>query len=306
MAAILAHQLAAAAAEASPGQTELKAGELTAILGDNSAAGEHRSGYNGIWSLRHAACSRDLFVPSIAGLNLEHIITGEHLDDDKLFFEPRNSPMALTRLSETEAELHQPPTSASRVESWTRFQLVAPHYIDMQFRCVAHEPVFTRGYLAFFWASYINAPLDKSLYFLGGLPGQKNQWSQLCPQWHNDQSTVRHRDDQFDMSFPEGGRDALFKNLSRLRFDEPFYYGHFDEMIWILMFDRSSGIRITQSPSGGGFSAQFNTTNPAWDFQFLIEKPEVKKEYSFRTRAVFRRRCHRDEIVEEFKRWKAE
>ena len=43
----------------------------------NSAAGSHRAGYNGVWSLHHAKGTRSLFVPGLAGLNLEHLVTGE-------------------------------------------------------------------------------------------------------------------------------------------------------------------------------------------------------------------------------------
>lgn len=278
----------------------LRAGDLTAVIGDNSAAGEHRPGYNGVWSLQHAAGSRSVFVPAVAGLNLEHIVTGEQLDDPKIFFEPRNAPMTFQQLSDTEAELHQPPTPTFHVESWTRFTLVAPHYLDMHFRCRPHKAVFPRGYLSLFWASYINAPADKSMYFRGGLDGQPNLWTQFCTQWHNDQSTVLHRDDRFEMTFPPGGRDALFKSLSRFRFDQPFFYGNFDDLIWLVMFDRSKGIRLTHSPSGGGANAALQTTNPAWDFQFLIEQPQVLQDYSFRIRTALRPRCSRNDLLAEF------
>jgi hypothetical protein len=30
-----------------------RAGDLTAVIGDNTAAGGHRAGYNGVWSLTH-------------------------------------------------------------------------------------------------------------------------------------------------------------------------------------------------------------------------------------------------------------
>lgn len=293
-----------AAPEVDDFHTTLKAGDLTAIIGDNSAAGSHRAGYNGVWSLHHAKGTRSLFVPGIAGLNLEHLVTGEHLEDSETFFEPRHAPMTLTRISENEAELHQPPTPTFRVESWTRFRLVAPHYLEMDFRCRAHEALFPLGYLSLFWASYMNAPADKSLYFLGGLDDQKDHWTQFCTQWHNDQSTVRHRDDHFEMTFPEGGRDALFKSLSRFRFDRPFFYGHFDDLVWIVMFDRSEGIRFTHSPSGGGVNAALKTTNPAWDFQFLIQKPEVMKEYGFKVRTALRPRCSRSEVLAEYDQWK--
>lgn len=284
----------------------VRAGDLTAVVGENSAADGHRSGYNGIWSLEHKKGTRSLFVPGIAGLNLEHIVTGDHLEDSRTFFEPRNAPMFLSQIGEAEAELHQPPTPAFQVESWTRFRLVAPHYLEMDFRCRPHMDVFPRGYLSLFWASYLNAPEDKSLYFLGGLDDQRDHWTQFCTQWHNDQSTVRHRDDTFEMTFPEGGRDTLFKSLSRFRFDEPFFYGHFDELVWIVLFDRSEGIRFTHSPSGGGANAERRTTNPAWDFQFLVPDPQVGREYGFKVRTALRPRCSREEIVAEYRKWKEE
>lgn len=296
----------AKAASATNPSATLRAGDLTAVVGDNSAADGHRAGYNGIWSLEHAKGTRSLFVPGIAGLNLEHIVTGDHLEDSRTFFEPRNAPMSLSQIGETEAELHQPPSPTFHVESWTRFRLVAPHYLEMDFRCRPHESVFPRGYLSLFWASYLNAPEDKSLYFLGGPDGQPGHWTQFCTQWHNDQSTVRHRDDAFEMTFPEGGRDALFKSLSRFRFDEPFFYGHFDEFVWIVLFDRSEGIRFTHSPSGGGVNAERRTTNPAWDFQFLVPDPRVGREYGFKVRTVLRPRCSREEIVAEYQTWKEE
>jgi hypothetical protein len=206
-----------AAPAAAASHTTLAAGKVTAVVGDNATHDQHRAGYNGVWSLRHSEGGRSIFVPAVAGLNLEHIVTGENLDDIQTFFEPRNAPMMLSRTSDTQAELHQPPTPTSHVESWTRFRLVAPHYLEMDFRFRAHRDVFPRGYVSLFWASYMHAPADKSMYFLGGLDNQRDQWSQLCTQWHNDQSTVRHRADDFEMTFPAGGRDALFKNLSRLR-----------------------------------------------------------------------------------------
>lgn len=286
---------------------EFQVGDLTAVIGDNAAQGEHRAGYNGVWSLRHKAGARSLFVPAVAGLNFEHIFSGEPTPDAKVFFEPRNAPMTFRRLSDSEGELHQPPTPTFHLESWTRFTLVAPHYLDMHFRCVAHQHVFPRGYIGLFWASYINAPADKSLYFLGRETGRTGAslWMQLCTQSHNDESTVSHRDDPITLTFAPDPRETLFKSFSRFRFDEPFYYGLFDDLVWITMFDRSEGIRFTHSPSGGGVNAELKTTNPAWDFQYIIPKYEVMKEYSFKARAVFRPRCSRAEVLEEYRRWKA-
>ena len=208
--------------------------------------------------------------------------------------------MTLKKLSETEAELHQPPTPTFHLESWTRFTLTAPHYLDMSYRCVARQHAFAHGYIGLFWASYINAPEDKSIYFRSG-----GSWQQLCSQQHNDESTVRHRDDRIDLKFSDGLGNALYRNLSPHRYDEPFYYGLFGKHIFILMFDRVAGVRFTHSPSGGGTNTDQQTTNPAWDFQYIVPRYEVRREYGFRARLVYRPRCSRAEVLREFNAWRA-
>jgi hypothetical protein len=275
-----------------------RGGDLTAIIGDNSAVGDHRAGYNGIWSLTHRTEPTNLFVPTVAGLNFEHIFDGDKCDSNepgrKIFFEPRNAPMTFRKMSDVEAELHQPPTPTFHVESWTRFRLAPPHSIDMSFRFRPAQHAFSQGYIGLFWASYINAPEDKSIYFR-----QNGTWQQLCTQAHNDESTVLHRDDRTALRFRDGMGDALFRNFSRFRYDEPFYYGLFRRHIAILVFDRTEGIRFTHSPSGGGSNRELQTTNPAWDFQYILPRYEVNREYSFRLRLIYRERCDRGEVLRE-------
>jgi len=288
-------------------------GDLTAVIGDNEGYEGHRRGYNGVHRLVHKREPASLFVPAYAGLNLEHIMDGEQelrdaTTDRRVFYEPRNSPMVFQKLSATQAELYQPPTPTFFLESWTRFTLVPPHYLDFQFRCRPTQHSFRRNFLGLFWASYINAPEDKSMYFRGhGL------WQQLCTPQHNVGSTVTHWNDRFQPSFAPNLPDALYKNLSPLKFDEPFFYGIFGDMMFVLMFDRTEGIRFTHSPSGGGVNADKGTANPAWDFQFLVplgnpDKPEedyVLKEFGFRARALYCPRLSRQQVLEEFHQWRA-
>lgn len=279
---------------------------LTAVIGDNAAADPHRGGYNGVWSLEHRLSTRSLFVPAYAGLNHEHIVSGEFENQNDIFFEPRRAPMTLNTISEREAELHQPPTPTFFLESWTRFSVAEPHYLDMDYRCRATQHVFNYGYIACFWASYMNAPIDKSLYFIGGLENQNQLWSQFCTQQHDLHSTLRGRDDDFEMQFAAGARDALYKNFSPMRFDKPLFYGYFDDLVFIAMFDSDDGrIRITHSPSGGGVNTALATANPAWDFQFLVPSYKINEVYRMRSRCVIRERCSRAEILGEYTRWKA-
>jgi hypothetical protein len=277
-------------------------GDLTAIIGDNDAQDKHRAGYNGLWSLIHRSEPSSIFVPGVAGMNLEHIFDGETLDnkaETKLFFEPRLAKMTFKKISDSEAELHQPATPTFHLESWTRFTLKKPHYIDFSVRFQATQHVFKRNYIGLFWASYINAPDDKSIYFRG-----KSNWLQHCTPTHNTLSSVVHEQDKFDLTFVEGHRDCLYKNISPLKFELPFYYGLFKNQTLILMFDRAEGIRFAHSPSGGGGNAESQTTNPAWDFQYILPKYEVMKEYSFRARLVYREKCSRTEVMREYEEWK--
>ena len=279
-----------------------RVGDLTAIIGDNAAAGAHRAGYNGVWSLTHRTEATNLFVPAVAGLNFEHIFDGDRADKGDartIFFEPRNAPMTFRKISDSEAELHQPPTPTFHLESWTRFTLVAPHYIDMNFRCRPTQHAFNHGYIGLFWASYMHGPEDKSMYFRG--PGQ---WQQLCTQRHNDESTLRHVGDKVELRFSQGYPECLYRYYSPMRFEEPFYYGLFRNHLAIFMFDRTDGIRFTHSPSGGGFTKEEQTSNPAWDFQYIVPKYEVKREYGFRARLAYRPRCNRAEVLREVTAWR--
>lgn len=278
------------------------AGDITAVIGDNSAHEKHRAGYNGLWSLTHKSEPANLFVPEVAGFNLEHIFDGATLDvgdGGAIFFEPRNAPMEFKKLSDHEAELHQPPTPTFHLESWTKFTLVAPHYIDIAFRCQATQHVFENGYIGLFWASYINAPEDKSMYLRG-----KQGWLQQCSPAHNNDSTVLHEDDRYELKFAAGHRDCLYKNVSPLKYDLPLFYGLFKNQTFITMFDRASGIRLAHSPSGGGFNQEKQTTNPAWDFQYIIPRYEILTDYSFRCRIAYRPRCSREEVLKEYEGWR--
>jgi hypothetical protein len=92
---------------------------------------------------------------------------------------------------------------------------------------------------------------------------------QLCTQAHNDESTVLAHEDDFELTWEAGSHDALFENFSRIRFAKPLNYGNVDGPVYIMMFRPGNGIRMTHSPNAGGTNKGFNTTNPAWYWQFI-------------------------------------
>ena len=279
---------------------QLTAGDVAAKIGNNEGNGEHLAGFNGIWSLTHEAEPVSPFAPTYAGMNLEHIFDGAVDKRDR--FEPRSEPMSLA-VDGDSVVLHQAPTAGYGLKSWTRFRVAPPDYVEFDFRCVPRRKVFTYCYIGLFWASYINAPEDKSLYFLGG-GGDRPSWQQLCSEAHNHGSTVCRSGYRHGLKVAPEHPEWLYTGLSRLVYDEPFYYGCYRDMTLLFMFDADERFRMSHSPSGGGYDDILNTTRPAWDFQFIIPEFDVDTEYGFSGRIVYRPRMSREEVMGEYERFK--
>ncbi len=291
---------ALAAQDAPAGFAECSVSQLRCVIGNNVENGAHKAGYNGMFAMYAPDLDVSPFVPAYAGLNLEHYFdTRAQRHEREIFFEPRCAPMEFARLSGTAVELHQPATPFWHVESWTRFDLREPYYVDMTFRCIAHEPGLEGGCLGMFWASYINAPLDKSVYFLGaGSTLDKPQWVQYCTQTHGRDSTVCSEADTATVAFAQGD-GTLFNSISPLRYSEPFFYGRFRDKVLIYIFERDPRVRFSHSPSGGGSTEAGDAQNPAWDFQFIVPQYEPGKEYRMNMRLVYKPWVDRADVLNE-------
>jgi hypothetical protein len=276
------------------------ASRLRCVIGNNAALGTHRAGYNGLFSLSAPDQSESVYVPLYAGVNLEHYFDARPRDPDaKVFFEPRNTPMEFRSIGDRTAELHQPPTPVFKVESWTTFELRDPYYVHVTFRCVPREAVFQGGYMGVFWASYINAPLDKSMYFLREGSGlDAPVWAQLCTQVHGRDSTVRHEKDERDLPMPPAS-DTLYNSMSPLRFSQPFFYGRFRDMVLIYIFEPNPYLRFAHSPSGGGKTPAGDDTCPAWDFQLVVPDYQVGEQYGLRLCVVYKPWSGRADVLDE-------
>lgn len=273
----------------------LSAGDLTVTFADNSAFDQHRAGYNGIASLKHRE-EGSPFVPLYAGFNLEYIFGGDSLVQ---LFEPRRHPMQLFRKSNNEVVLYQAPTPISGVESSTTFKVAEPHYIDIEFKCrFTNTEFFKHGYAGLFWASYINEPEDKKIYFYGTKDTSAPSWVSGYSHEHGVKSTHRSTSDTASLYYATNFNATLASNFSDLRFVRPFYYGKFRDMYFAYLFDEKSLIRFSQSPTGGG------EKNPAWDFHFIVRDPQPGKVYSFKSRLVYKRYSGNEDVESEYAKWK--
>lgn len=275
----------------------IERGNLKAVFIDNTdLPPNHKSGYNGIAELYYTGQDSTLFVPAYAGFNMEHVFSGDSLVQ---FFEPRANPMTLYKKSDTEVLLYQKVTPVSGAESLTEFKLVPPCYIDITFHCILHnKQYFKHGYAGFFWASYINNPPDRNIYFLGVPEGQSvENWISAFSEIHGIKSTHRWINDKYDFFFIPGFKASLANNYSNYRYSLPFYFGRFHNMAMAYFFNSAEVIRFSQSPTGGG------STNPAWDFQYIIPDPKTEKEYSFKVRMVYKPFTNNEDIRQEYEKW---
>ncbi len=193
---------------------------LTCVIGNNKAAGDHRAGYNGVFRMTAPGLDTSAYVPAFAGLNLEHYFDGRPRQSEReVFFEPRHAPIEFRRLSETKAEFRQSATPVYAVESRTVFELREPYYLDMSYRAVPRKRAFTGGFLGVFWASYMNGPHDKSIYFLrDGSTLDKPQWVQFATQTHGHESTVLPAGDHRKEPAVADEPPPLFSNFSTLQY----------------------------------------------------------------------------------------
>lgn len=256
----------------------LRRGGVEAVVVNNAAVDDsilpgHRAGYSGLASLKRVGQTRNLFVPSYAGLNFEHIHDGTTQDRDVLF-EPRNAPMELRVVDEYTVELYQPATPTWGLESATRYHILEDGTIEMVFECIPRRETFRHGYIGLFWASYIQQPASLDIHFQGRESGElTDQWIQASTPQHGVEATHLPLEDQRSWKHDNDFPLTLVFNRSRYRYAEPFYFGINQETALVSMFRSGDQIRMTQSPSGGG------TGNPAWDFQWMIPDYQVNQRY---------------------------
>ncbi len=265
----------------------LRRGDVEAVVVDNRAVDDevlpgHRAGYSGVASLKHARRRENLFVPSYAGLNFEHIHDGT-VQDRTTLFEPRNWPIELRAIDEHTVELYQSPTPHYGLESCLRYAMLDDGTIEMTLECIPRRRTFEHGYVGLFWASYIHQPESLDVHFKGHRADRPPaaRWIRGVTPAHGVLSTHLATDDDrtfaHDPQFPL----TLVFNRSDYRYAEPWYYGVSHGMALVFAFRPEDRIRMSQSPSGGGRG------NPAWDFQYLIPDYEVGRRYQMVMRATY-------------------
>jgi hypothetical protein len=284
----------------------IESSKLHVVVADNDAyEPQHRAGYNGVAELRLAGSTQpNLFVPLYSGLNLEHFFSGDAASFAWDIFEPRRAPMELRRTANRRVELRQEQTEHWPIRSRLVYD-VKGDAIDLTYLGTPLQDVWNKhGYVGVFFASYIQAPEDMAIQFIGrSRPGRGDstpRWIKHLPQSHGHAANHRPAGSTWDPSFDQGFKIPLAAGFSDYEYVYPFYFGRSGENVVVFMFEkpRAGGeMRFAQSPSGGG------TGNPAWDFMYFRRDYAVGREFRFQVRTVYRKFTSVEDVVRLYERW---
>jgi hypothetical protein len=281
---------------------------LKAIIANNEAYGtEHKRGYSGIAELYNtAAKQKNLFVPKYAGLNFEHIFSGDSASYGWNMYECRLAPMKVIKHSGTKTELRQ-----SRTQNWplgSRIVYEAKNEgIEFTYTGTPLEDAWKKqGYIGLFFASYIYEPEQKGIYFIGqSKDNHMPHWIYHLPVSHGLQANHRPARSKFHPAMDTAGFPntlALIKGVSDFEYSYPFFYGLRGDNVIIMMFEKpkEGEINFAQSPDGA------SEKDPAWDFIFYQRKYKIGKPFTFRGRVVYKRFEGKEDVMKTYEQWSGE
>ena len=262
---------------------ELKAGDLTMVLGNEFDHGAGKTGYIGIWSLTSVHESRNTFFPRYAG------------------WIGKRTRANVEKISETEGVIQH---FLENGQTWTRqkFKIVAPYYFD----CTLNRPRST-GTEQLNGTSYMNGPQDPGIYFVT----PELNWQRHYDPKHGNAACV-YPD---GMPLPKLTKvpDAIYKHGTnnfadsvsqwRYRPDYALFYGRLGKMVLVHMFPPRCGYIPFMSPSGGGRQPD-GRLNPAWDWLGRFKDLKVENGWShFKMRAIYKPYVSDEDIIEEYRKW---
>ena len=234
----------------------MSAGELRAIVGDDTDHGGGRDEHSGVWFLtstkdRHTAVSQGNGI----------LLFGHH----------RGTRPSVRRVDDVSVELFKEACEANNlVETRGTYRLVAPHDIDYEMTATARSGHRSQDRTSFSWCCYVNSPTDKGIHFI-----EKGLWTHYFNPVHGQGAMVFPTDldvaerepwgQEPATTFLEGARNFSHSD-SGCTFDYPFYFGMIRGMMFQIMADDYPGFRFFISPSGAGAIVATGAEQPGVGF----------------------------------------
>jgi hypothetical protein len=282
------------------------------VLDNIANKGRQGSGFNPL--CYKAFAGKPVYSTGATGLNFEHIFNGVAADKTISMFTPRSDPVELLEMSTNAVKLHWPvERSTWGTDCEMTYTFADRDTIDIGFSVTPTQERFRQGYAAFMWAGYLACARDRKIHFYG-VDGSREGW-------------VTFGED-VAVGFETGTiscqgvaplpyeRDSQALNIVEhpsKHFLKPFYYGLIDgdhdlattndTLAYIMMFDQTTTIRFAMWNFVRDAAGHPDPHRPAWDWQFVIQKPVLGRQYRFRARLVIRPFVSREEILHMYEKW---
>jgi len=266
----------------------IRAGEIEAIVGDGAG---HRV-RPGIWALSSIH---------------HHFSIFKNLSSGMLFGEFRGKPnTVLEYVDDSTSVLTREPTPDYPTMARLVFRMRSPYYLDTELTMrdtedkLKHVPWDFRSVSV---NCYANSPSDIRIHYLSG-----GEWVRHIPPVHAAPGTAIAPSyvppEQLEVWPDVDDPPFNWGKWNEKPFDEPFYYGRFEHMVMILVFDRPRWIRFYTSPTGGGKSLIPGQDSPAWDFEWIIPEKDYRpnQDYTFRVRLVYKQYEGDEDVIREVRK----
>ncbi|HJN14803.1 MAG TPA: hypothetical protein QGH10_04905 [Armatimonadota bacterium] len=260
-------------------------GDIRVAIGDHYAhGGSDIPNYTGLHHLSHKLRGSNVFCPLYAGM------IGIRRECN---IAPVGDNGAVIWIGEGESKVSE------------EFIVKPPHYID-------HAARFTASGTTGGWnnTSYMNGPADPGIFLIQA----DDTWVRHYSEKHGTAASVAPTTLEAlptvnkveESRYPHGG-SGFHEGFSDIRFDPnyPLFYGRFDDMVLIFMIERRWGHDLLpyMSPSGGGYSQEFDRQNPAWDYRYWLRNLTPGEEVVIRTRVVYKPWVGGDDVLAEYDNW---
>ncbi len=296
-------------------EIHLESESFTGRLLDNvSNAGQEGSGFNPLFLKIYPG--KPIFRADFVGLNFEHIFNGAAADKAICMFTPRKDVCELVSLSPSCTSIRWPAENSSwKMGCSMTYQLTNHNAIDIQFEATPTMDCFPLGYAAFMWASYMNRTRERCIHFMG-TDGEREGWIRFGEDLQEgfETGTVSFKGVS-DLPYEKETATLNILEHPTKKFIQPFYYGFIDgdndlgtrndTLVYIMMFDQTESIRFALWNFIRDANNQPDPHSPAWDWQFVIRKPEVGKTYGYHARVVIKPYAGLEDVEREYAAWKA-
>lgn len=256
----------------------------------------------------------NLFRDDAVGINFEHIFNGAKEQNDISMFTPRHDPCKLKQFSSRRFQIHWPNNGSKwGMEARMDYDFSKEDYVDLVFECIPTRDLYSKGFVAMMWASYMNRAIDRKIRFWGK-EGDRTGWVAFGERKGKrfEVGTVSNAGVE-DLPY-EGGAETL--NLienSEKKFITPFYYGLIDgdhdlkttddRLLYLVLFDQTESIRFAMWNFIKNNAGNPDFHSPAWDWQYVIRNPEVGMSYGYKARVVVKPFKGIEQIWREYQTW---